>query len=433
MTKTIYENFKEFTTFYNFLKPRFAADFRPKDKIGNIFISRGVYESYKHDTYYGEADQALNKIASQIVFDCAEIAKKETIHAKHPEQTPNFQLYTVYRLEKIKVELEKELKKTSGVFKDKINLRLTFTESLIEGFKKEIKMLPVGNPEEKLSLGAKIFADFVDGYNDLVEEGLQDKIPSQMFLLLGPPGVGKSFISEMIAEATDLPIETISMNGMIKHKSRVVIFLLDEFEKCDKQVQKVLGNLTDKTLNKKFKDVFYDRPIPINQLIFFCTANYPEDIEQFLLSRLTPVKIQPATYYERIEIAQDLIDYNFSSYKIKEVDNGDPQRNRPACPYSLDRNAEHRKVTSQKAYQRYLELIAQGNFLAAEWLAEYGKYGLIKKNDGSCEINISPKTLKTKHSTDTRYGPRGAGFLPTTTHEVAHVSHLVTHHPNFQP
>jgi adenylate kinase family enzyme len=34
-----------------------------------------------------------------------------------------------------------------------------------------------------------------------------------MFLLLGPPGVGKSYISEMIAEATGLPIETISMNG----------------------------------------------------------------------------------------------------------------------------------------------------------------------------------------------------------------------------
>jgi len=114
------------------------------------------------------------------------------------------------------------------------------------------------------------------------------------------------------------------------------------------------------------------------------------------------VKIQPATYYERIEIAEDLISYNFHSYKIadlipkfnnelvkkcltrewgvrglkdnieriaykcfllkrrgnlpsdwgsykwpivdkEEIDNGDPQRNRPACPYSLDRNAEHRK------------------------------------------------------------------------------------------
>jgi len=109
------------------------------------------------------------------------------------------------------------------------------------------------------------------------------------------------------------------LKGMIKYKSRVVIFLLDEFEKCDKQVQKVLGNLTDKTLNKKFKDVFYDRPIPINQCIFFCTANYPEDIEQFLLSRLTPVKIQPATYHDRIEIIKDLINYNFISYKIGDL------------------------------------------------------------------------------------------------------------------
>src|SRR3954452_5656414 len=106
---------------------------------------------------------------------------------------------------------------------------------------------------------------------------------------------------------------------MIKHKSRTIIFLLDEFEKCAKEVQKVLGNLTDKTLNKKFKDVFYDYAIPINQLIFFCTANYPEDIEGFLLSRLTPIKIQPATYYERIEIATDLISYNFHSYKIADL------------------------------------------------------------------------------------------------------------------
>jgi ATP-dependent Lon protease len=72
-------------------------------------------------------------------------------------------------------------------------------------------------------------------------------------------------------------------------------------------------------VNKKFKDVFFDYAIPINQLIFFCTANNPEDIELFLLSRLTPVKIQPPTYAERIEIAQDLIDYNFGSYKIGDL------------------------------------------------------------------------------------------------------------------
>jgi len=164
----------------------------------------------------------------------------------------------------------------------------------------------------------------------------------------------------------------------------------------------VLGNLTDKTLNKKFKDVFLDFAVPIYQLIFFCTANNTEDIELFLLSRLTPVTIKPYNYQERLEIAHDLITYNFHSYKIadlipkfseklikkcltrewgirglkdnieriaykaflwkrrkklpadwdtanwaiidkEEVDAGDPQRNRPACPYSEDRTAQHRK------------------------------------------------------------------------------------------
>src|SRR5918911_2144518 len=100
-----------------------------------------------------------------------------------------------------------------------------------------------------------MIASFVRGYNRLSEKKI-DK-PCQMYLLLGPPGVGKTYISEMLAESMGLPIETISMNGkkessiffgvpqewagagvgeilkgMIKHKSRCVIFLLDEFEKC---------------------------------------------------------------------------------------------------------------------------------------------------------------------------------------------------------
>jgi hypothetical protein len=52
---------------------------------------------------------------------------KKKFKKDNPDKEPNYQLYTVYRLEKRKAELEKELKKTSGVFKDKINLRLTFT------------------------------------------------------------------------------------------------------------------------------------------------------------------------------------------------------------------------------------------------------------------------------------------------------------------
>jgi len=57
------------------------------------------------------------------------------------------------------------------------------------------------------------------------------------------------------------------LKAMCKNKDRAPVVLLDEFEKCDKAVQQVLGNLTDKTLNKKFKDVFFDFPIPINEII----------------------------------------------------------------------------------------------------------------------------------------------------------------------
>lgn len=422
--KTIYELFPDFADFWKALKPRLVKDFRTKDHINYIFFSNRIYDYYKHDTYYGSSDEALNRIFTQIAFDCAEFAKKEAIYAQvyektdkllrystkteerkvtetttnppktittenqpiysaqdmledshgfhnradwlktvqkqtgsitstttegikvmgadgkvktipnyvevytqdnaglarllaafsnididlskyltryrkffyssyglegelikvpgtrrytfksyeemeeeeekedekktkidtaelemsyaewkkkfkeeNPGQNPTYQLYTVYRLEKRKAELEKELKKTSGVFRDKINSRLTFTEALIEGFKKEIKTPPVGKEEEKLPLEAsdeqrksatfwarinqvvsftefkRIFADFVDGYNDLVQEGLSDKIPSQMYILLGPPGVGKSYISTIIAESIEWPIEVISMNG----------------------------------------------------------------------------------------------------------------------------------------------------------------------------------------------------------------------------
>jgi len=34
------------------------------------------------------------------------------------------------------------------------------------------------------------------------------------------------------------------------------------------------------------------------------------------MSRLTPVPIAPLSYQQRIKIAQDLIAYNFNSYKI---------------------------------------------------------------------------------------------------------------------
>jgi hypothetical protein len=46
--------------------------------------------------------------------------------------------------------LEREIKKTSGVFRDKLMLRKGDIEALLEGFKKVYLMPPVGNQNEKL-------------------------------------------------------------------------------------------------------------------------------------------------------------------------------------------------------------------------------------------------------------------------------------------
>jgi ATP-dependent Lon protease len=106
---------------------------------------------------------------------------------------------------------------------------------------------------------------------------------------------------------------------MMKHKDRAPVIVLDEFEKCDKSVQKVLGNLTDETVNKNFKDLFMDLGIPINEVIFICTANYPEDIETFILSRLTKIYLEPLTFNQRIEVAEGLISYNLAKYEISHL------------------------------------------------------------------------------------------------------------------
>jgi ATP-dependent Lon protease len=56
-----------------------------------------------------------------------------------------------------------------------------------------------------------MMASFVRGYNILEQKKIEK--PSQLYLLLGPPGVGKSFIAAILAEAMNRPCEVISMNG----------------------------------------------------------------------------------------------------------------------------------------------------------------------------------------------------------------------------
>ncbi|CAG8820735.1 9339_t:CDS:1, partial [Racocetra persica] len=78
----------------------------------------------------------------------------------------------------------------------------------------------------------------------------------------------------------------------------------------------------------------------------------------------------------------------------------------------------------------------EGYLMTNFWGGDIYKWPILKMHgiydQRPTEINISPHTLTTEHSTDTMYGVirggdftyygSGAGFLPTTAHESAHAS-----------
>jgi ATP-dependent Lon protease len=102
------------------------------------------------------------------------------------------------------------------------------------------------------------------------------KTEQTIYVLLGPPGIGKSFISEKLAEAMERPLINVDLGGRSdtgilegtspsvkaaypgrpcqgisigKHRGSII--LLDEFEKvADEGLAMMLGNVLDIKKNK---------------------------------------------------------------------------------------------------------------------------------------------------------------------------------------
>lgn len=323
------------------------------------------------------------------------------------------------------------------------------------------KITETNEKGEKSEREIKIVYDRIIGHENIIKivekylfgwefaKKFDDEPPAQLMLaLLGPPGLGKSFIAAQIAKALGRKYVPISLNGkqsadviygtnmsnpgsdpgeitkaISRSQDQTCLILLDEIEKAGREAKLAIGNPTDREQNWVFKDSFYDFPSPCNNVIFFAALNYPEDLPDFVGDRFTKLNVKIYNYSQRIEVARGLIykafkklekafmkcygktaeqifnhfnqeaflaktltwtfsirgmgknisqsliptikadflmperalptnvviyDWNFSSREdTEEIDKGDRDRKRMACPYSEDKSLPHRKSTDK--------------------------------------------------------------------------------------
>jgi len=153
--------------------------------------------------------------------------------------------------------------------------------------------------------------------------------------LVGPQGVGKTEITQILAETINLPFTQIALGGsndssflsgygytyegstpgaiatgLIKMKQLNGIILFDELDKLTNnkfgnEVSKILLHITDSTQNHEFKDKYLGNELPMNlsNIWFVYSLNYIEALDRTLRDRLHIIEIKGYTKKDKKEIA----------------------------------------------------------------------------------------------------------------------------------
>lgn len=147
--------------------------------------------------------------------------------------------------------------------------------------------------------------------------------------LVGPPGVGKTTISTLIASAIGMGFGQISC-GSINDQSTIVghgstyigskpgiftqclinngqldnVILLDEMDKlCDSKMIPILLHVLDKTQNNRFKDAFCPEiDIDLSKNLFIVAVNSLDSFDEALKDRLKVVKVNGYDIKQKINI-----------------------------------------------------------------------------------------------------------------------------------
>lgn len=213
-------------------------------------------------------------------------------------------------------------------------------------------------------------------------------------LLVGEPGIGKSYYTDQLSECLGVPITRVAVDNLQigagiagssymysnsesgavfkilterSHLSPLVI--LDEIDKADNSFYgdplNSLHNLLEPVSAKKFQDASIAVPIDASHVIWIATANYMEKIPPTIVSRFEVFEIPPQSRKTKEGILRGICrefkteypDMEFSNELLNALVDKTPREQRQLLQRALARAA---RLEESKVILEHLEQVAPG-------------------------------------------------------------------------